>query len=68
MTAPNNSTDPNETFRLSPDELKRPGAPAAAYSVVLYARDGVQAVSIPEGTSAELGRSAPADITIRYTG
>lgn len=67
MTRSNHDADPSETFRLTAEELRNAeAAPApAGFSVVIYTRDGVRAVPIPEGDTIVLGRSSPADVTVR---
>ena len=60
-----------ETSRLSPEEMAkvRVGSTGVAADVLLslmiYHRDGVELVSLQEGRSVVVGRSAPADVAIR---
>jgi DNA-binding NtrC family response regulator len=60
-----------KTTALSAEEmakiraLKRAREKAGQFSLLIYSRDGVQAVPLAEGRSLVIGRSPPADVTVR---
>ncbi len=60
-----------ETQLISENELeaiqarRRGGEIVSAASLLLYHRDGVQAVPLPEGRPLVIGRFPPADVTVR---
>ncbi len=60
-----------KTTALSAEEmaeiraLKRAGEKTGQFSLLIYSRDGVQAVPLAEGRSLVIGRSPPADVTVR---
>ena len=65
------SFDPIPTRPLSEGELTeshddhRDGAAGQQLSVAIYYRDGIRIVALAEGESVVVGRSHPADVTIR---